>query len=321
MTWLTRDVGSFSWKALALALGICTFSDSSALADGEMMMAPVGPPPPLPKGVKGPHGYKALSTGTLGYGAPGLYPGFAGFGLGYHLGYGYGGRGLGVGAEGGYPFYGGPGYPHPEPSLRRIGGINPFPHYAGPGYPTPEHPQYFGAIGGLVADPPVVKIGDEVSDTTGYGASTGMLPYPEAHFAPFTARAAAEGISNGASSSPSYPAPGMNSAPTPSPAGSGMPTDESPKATPPDDSLGIEAEPVEEGGLRGLKISKVIPGTAAERAGLHTGDVIRTANGYLTEQPGNLVWIIANASPGKVLTMTVRNASDGKDLTAKAQLR
>ena len=47
----------------------------------------------------------------------------------------------GPGAEGGYPFYGGPGYPNCEPSLRRIGGINPFPYYGGPGYPTPGPPQ------------------------------------------------------------------------------------------------------------------------------------------------------------------------------------
>src|SRR5512135_3687906 len=71
------------------------------------------------------------SMGTLGYGKPGLYPGFQGFGLGYHRGYGYGGDALGVGAGGGYPFYGGPGYCHPWPALRRIGGITPFPFYGG----------------------------------------------------------------------------------------------------------------------------------------------------------------------------------------------
>ena len=40
--------------------------------------------------------------GTLGYGPPGLHPGFQGFGLGYHLGYGYGGkRAAGSGCRGG----------------------------------------------------------------------------------------------------------------------------------------------------------------------------------------------------------------------------
>ena len=51
---------------------------------------------------------------------------FQGFGLGYHLGYGYGGAAIGVGPDGGYPFYGGPGYPHPAPCLRRCGGITPY---------------------------------------------------------------------------------------------------------------------------------------------------------------------------------------------------
>ena len=114
--------------------------------------------------------------------APGLYPGFQGFGLGYHLGYGYGGDALGVGADGGYPFYGGPGYPHSEPRLRRIGGITPFPYYGGPGYPSPGHPNYFGGVGPLVADQPVVTIGSDrgdPDDATGYGPFTGALPYPE----------------------------------------------------------------------------------------------------------------------------------------------
>ncbi len=46
-----------------------------------------------------------------------------------------------------------------------------------------------------------------------------------------------------------------------------------------------------------MKIGKVYPGTAAERAGLRAGDVIRSVNGYLTEQRGNLAWVIANAMP------------------------
>ena len=85
----------------------------------------------------GHHKHSVPAAGTLGYAKPGLYPGFQGFGLGYHLGYGYGGSALGVGADGGYPFYGGPGYPHPWPTLRRIGGITPFPFYGGPGGPMP----------------------------------------------------------------------------------------------------------------------------------------------------------------------------------------
>ena len=60
--------------------------------------------------------------------------------------------------------------------------------------------------------------------------------------------------------------------------------------------LGIDEEPVVlGGGVKAMKIGKVYPGTAAERAGLRAGDVIRSVNGYLTEQRGNLAWVIANA--------------------------
>jgi hypothetical protein len=138
---------------------------------------------------------RAKGLGTLGYGPPGLHPGFQGFGLGYHLGYGYGGDALGVGVDGGYPFYGGPGYPRCDPRLRRIGGINPFPHFAGPGYPTPEHPNFYGGAGGpLVPDQTAITIeADPHAPMAGgdYGGYTGIVPDPEARFAPFTARAAA----------------------------------------------------------------------------------------------------------------------------------
>jgi hypothetical protein len=138
--------------------------------------------------------YHVPAAGTLGYGPPGLHPGFQGFGLGFHPGYGYGGRALGVGVNGGYPFYSGPGYPHPAPCLRCCGGITPFPHYGGPGFPSPGHPNYFGPVGPLVADEPVVRIGGDGAAYVGdYGHFSGVLPYPESAFAPFTAKAAAYG--------------------------------------------------------------------------------------------------------------------------------
>jgi hypothetical protein len=150
--------------------------------------------------------HHAPGAGTLGYGPPGVYPGFQGFGLGYHLGYGYGGRGLGPGAFGGYPFYGGPGYPHPWPRLRRIGGINPFPHYTGPGGPTPAHPNYYGGVGApLAADVPVVTILPEPGESdysSGFGTLTGAVPYPESYFAPLTTAAAHRGTSNGSGEPP-----------------------------------------------------------------------------------------------------------------------
>ena len=147
--------------------------------------------------------YRTPAAGTLGYGSPGVHPGFQGFGLGYHRGFGYGGDALGVGASGGYPFYGGPGYPHPGPWLRRVGGINPFLHYGGLGHPTPTHPNFFGGVGPLVDDPPVVTIAPESGKngcTGGFGPFTGAMPYPESAFAPFTAAAAASGTAGGGTS-------------------------------------------------------------------------------------------------------------------------
>ncbi len=206
-----RSSDTLPLKALALILGVWGLTGKSAMADD------VGP---VVTGLVhgGPLPYTGIhllpsppSFGTLGYGPPGLQPGYQGFGLGYHLGYGYGGDTLGVGCDGGYPFYGGPGYPHCMPQLRRIGGIVPFFYFAGPGYPSPEHPNFFGEFGPLVTDRPVVTIVHESGqpvEGTGYGIFTGAAPDAEARFAPFTARAAA-GVSSmrARPSSPAVTAP------------------------------------------------------------------------------------------------------------------
>ena len=77
--------------------------------------------------------------------------------------------------------------------------------------------------------------------------------------------------------------------------------------------LGIDEEPMNgSDGSKAMKITNVYPGTAAERAGLKAGDVIRSVNGYMTEQRGNLAWIIANATPNNELKLNVQTASDGK---------
>ena len=77
---------------------------------------------------------------------------------------------------GGYPFYGGPGYPHCGPRLRRLGKINPFPYFGGPGYPSFEHPNFFGGIGPLVPDQPVVTLVDERGSPIGASATMAHLP-------------------------------------------------------------------------------------------------------------------------------------------------
>jgi hypothetical protein len=287
-----RCGGRLPSTALALALGVWVFSGSSVMADG----------------------------------GSGATPGFQGFGRGYHLRYGYGGDALGVGADGGYPFYGGPGYPHPWPCLRRLGPITPFPYYGGPGYPSPGHPHYFGGVGPLVADQPAITLGSELGapgNAGDYGQFTGVLPYPETYFVPSTA--AADGLASGVIPA-SLSATAANTAPA---AGSRQLSSFIPPATgeirnlpAPGRTLGIDAVPVvDAGGVRGLKISRAHPGTAAEKAGVRAGDVIHSANGYLTTEGGNLAWIIANAAPDNVLKMSVRTAVDGKVHTITAQLR
>ena len=153
-----------------------------------------------PAGIAGDEGvspgffqqHSAMGYGSLSYGGYAMYPGFPGFGLSFHPGYGYGGNGLGVGAFGGYPFYGGPGYPHPAPVLRRCGGIALFLFYGGPGYPRLGDNNYFAEVGPLVIRQPVVVItpANAFGYSGDFGPFTGTLPYPDSYFAPFVEAAA-----------------------------------------------------------------------------------------------------------------------------------
>ena len=86
--------------------------------------------------------------------------------------------------------------------------------------------------------------------------------------------------------------------------------------------LGIDEDPlVLPDGAKAMKISKVFPGSPAEKAGLEAGDVIRSVNGYLTEQRGNLAWIIANAMPNNQLKIDVQKAKDGQNHQITATLQ
>ena len=48
--------------------------------------------------------------------------------------------------------------------------------------------------------------------------------------------------------------------------------------------------------------------------------MIRSVNGYLTEQRGNLAWIIANATPNNELKINVQTAKDGQNHLITATL-
>ena len=177
--------------AIGLALGLSVLCGSACFA-GDEGVSP------------GFFQQHVWGSGTLSYGEYALYPGFPGFGLSFHRGYGYGGKGLGTGAEGGYPFYGGPGYPHPAPVLRRCGGIAPFLFYGGPDYPRFGDSNFFTEVGPLVVRPPVAVVAThgEIGYSGDFGQFTGTLPYPDKYFAPFV-EAAALGVTPGnASSSP-----------------------------------------------------------------------------------------------------------------------
>ncbi len=305
-----------SWKAVALTwvTVVCTGLTARA-GDGEFSYpAPAMTECSCGKTHAHHHRHQGPGLGTLGYGPPGLFPGFQGFGLGYHLGYGYGGSALGVGAEGGYPLYGGPGYPHPWPVLNRHLATEPFFYYGGPGYPTPDQPNYFGGTGPLVSDQPVVQVGEPAYEP-GYGGFSGGPPNAEAVFAPFATE-----VGEGARLR--RHAPGTPNAPA-APASPATPPRE-PEASAPatHPKLGIDTELFNDGsGRRGLKVASVAAGTPAEKAGLRPGDLIQSVNGYHTTTAGNLPWIVDNAAPDKVLTMNVYTTSDGKERTLKAELR
>ena len=73
--------------------------------------------------------------------------------------------------------------------------------------------------------------------------------------------------------------------------------------------------------MKGLKITKIQAGGAAEKAGLSVGDEIRSANNYVTERPGDLTWIVTKASPDDVLRLNVRSASGGRARILDVRLR
>src|SRR5262249_1946273 len=85
--------------------------------------------------------------------------------------------------------------------------------------------------------------------------------------------------------------------------------------------LGIAPDAVAlPGGRRGLSIVSILPGSTAENAGLHDGDVILLLNGQPTEQRGDLAKFITGAAPGTPLRMVVRPLGIGQDRAVTIQV-
>jgi hypothetical protein len=229
--------------------------------------------------------------GGFGGGFGGFRGGFGGgfgrFGGGFgrfgYPGFGFGGFGWGYPWALGYGY----GYPYGLGYGYGLGGYG----LGGYGYGDP----YYG-----------YGMGYPYSGFGGYGGGFGYpsYGYGVASMAPPVANAA---TGPGFGYSAAYVAPGSTAPSRPLVNGRRI--------------LGIDEEPVVlSDGRKAMKITNVYTGTGASIAGLQVGDVLISVNGYLTEQRGNLAWIIANATPGDELKLIVRTAKDGKDHTVMATI-
>jgi hypothetical protein len=229
-----------------------------------------------------------MGMGGMGMGGMGMgHMGMGGMGMGGMGGRGFGNRGFGFGGFGGFGFFPGfwgfgPGWGYPFLG----GGFGyGYPYYGGFGYPYYDGFGYGNPYYGGFGYPDY-----------GYGYGN---PYYATNFS-------SPGV--GVTYTSAYVAP------TGSAANMLMPVQGR--------YLGIDEEPVVDStGRRGMKVTNVYPGTAAQRAGLRVGDVFYSINGYLTEQRGNLAWIIANAAPNNQLNMTVKRSIDGQEQAITAQLQ
>jgi S1-C subfamily serine protease len=86
-------------------------------------------------------------------------------------------------------------------------------------------------------------------------------------------------------------------------------------------SLGIDEESVSDATGQAIRVASVQPNSPAQRAGLQPGDLIRSANGFLTQSPGNLAWIVNHQATKNTLNLSVRKASSGQDTNVTVQLR
>ena len=85
-------------------------------------------------------------------------------------------------------------------------------------------------------------------------------------------------------------------------------------------SLGIDERKVSDATGSHIQVARVHAGSPAERAGLQAGDTIVSANGFLTQDPGNLAWIINHHTTNGAVTLKVRQVANGQDATLTATL-
>lgn len=107
----------------------------------------------------------------------------------------------------------------------------------------------------------------------------------------------------------------------------GTPTSASPSSTPPSPaptpagapkrSLGITAEAVTLGQRTALKVARVNPGGAGEKAGLEEGDVLVAANGAPLTGPEQLAAALRKSGP--TMTLTVRDTRTGKEVPVEVE--
>jgi hypothetical protein len=296
-----RHGGRFALIASVLAIGISAFPISTAVAHGG-------------GGGGGGHG------GGGGFGG-GHMGGMGGMGMGHMGGMGMGG--MGMGHMGGMGF-GNRGFGFGNRGFGGFGGIGFFPGFWGFGYP------FWGGYGLGYGGFGYPYYGGYGLGYGGYGMGLGYGGYGMGYGGygnpyyggygygygyPYYGYASGYGYGN-----PYYATPGVGvtySSAYVAPAGSAANMVMLPQGR----YLGIDEEPItDSSGLRGMKVTNVYPGTAAQRAGLQVGDVIYSINGYLTEQRGNLAWIIGNAAPNNQLRMSVKTAKDGKERAITAQI-
>jgi hypothetical protein len=85
-------------------------------------------------------------------------------------------------------------------------------------------------------------------------------------------------------------------------------------------SLGIDERKVSDATGSHIQVVRIHAGSPAERAGLQAGDKIVSVNGFLTQDPGNLAWIINHHTSNGAVTLKVRQVANGQDATLTATL-